>query len=61
MTADMGDIMNITGIEKRMYEVMKAVFDSGIPVDFKGAMVLKACLLEAGYIAMRSQGYAFAE
>ncbi len=51
MTADMGDIMNITGIEKRMYEVMKAVFDSGIPVDFKGAMVLKACLLEAGYIA----------
>ena len=41
--------MNITAEEKRMYEVMKAVYDSGIPVSFKGSMVLKACLLEAGY------------
>ncbi|MCD7921296.1 MAG: nucleotidyl transferase AbiEii/AbiGii toxin family protein [Clostridiales bacterium] len=32
-----------------MYEVMKAIYDSGIPIDFKGSMVLKACLLEAGY------------
>ncbi len=32
-----------------MYEVMKAVYDSGIPVSFKGSMVLKACLMEAGY------------
>lgn len=28
---------------------MKAIYDSGIPIDFKGSMVLKACLLEAGY------------
>ena len=28
---------------------MKAVCDSGIPVSFKGSMVLKACLLEADY------------
>ena len=28
---------------------MKAVYDSGIPICFKGSMVLKACLLEAGY------------
>ena len=41
--------MNITAQEKLMYGVMKAVFDSGIPVSFKGAMVLKACLAEAGY------------
>ena len=41
--------MNITAEEKMMYEVMKAVYDSGIPISFKGSMVLKACLLEAGY------------
>ncbi len=28
---------------------MKAIFESGIPMSFKGAMVLKACLIEAGY------------
>lgn len=32
-----------------MYAVMKAIYDSGIPVNFKGSMVLKACLMEAGY------------
>ena len=32
-----------------MYAVMKAIYDSGIPMNFKGSMVLKACLLEAGY------------
>ncbi len=32
-----------------MYRIMNAIYDSGIPVDFKGAMVLKACLAEAGY------------
>lgn len=41
--------MNLTAEEKLMYEVMKAIFDSGIPISFKGSMVLKACLLEAGY------------
>lgn len=41
--------MNITAAEKLMYQVMKSIYDSGIPMDFKGAMVLKACLLEAGY------------
>lgn len=35
--------------EKLMYEVMKAIYDSGIPIEFKGSMVLKACLIEAGY------------
>lgn len=42
-------MMRITAEEKLMYEVMKAIYDSGIPVDFKGAMVMKACLMEAGY------------
>ena len=32
-----------------MYDVMKAVYESNIPINFKGSMVLKACLLEAGY------------
>ncbi len=41
--------MNITTEEKLMYDVMKAIYDSGIPVNFKGSMVLKACLMEAGY------------
>ncbi len=41
--------MYITAEEKLMYEVMKAIYDSGIPVDFKGAMVLKACLMNAGF------------
>ena len=41
--------MNITVEEKLMYKVMKAIYDSGIPISFKGSMVLKACLLEAGY------------
>ena len=41
--------MNITAEEKLMYEVMKAIYDSGIPVDFKGAMVLKACLMNVGF------------
>ena len=41
--------MNITAEEKLMYQVMKAIFESGIPISFKGSMVLKACLIEAGY------------
>ncbi len=41
--------MQITAEEKLMYGVMKAIYDSGIPIDFKGSMVLKACLLEAGF------------
>ncbi len=41
--------MQLTAVEKLMYEVMKAIYDSGIPISFKGSMVLKACLLEAGY------------
>lgn len=41
--------MNITAEEKLMYQVMKAIYESGIPISFKGSMVLKACLLEAGY------------
>ena len=41
--------MQITAEEKLMYGVMKAIYDSGIPIDFKGSMVLKACLIEAGF------------
>lgn len=43
--------MNITAEEKIMYKVMKSIYDSGVPISFKGSMVLKACLLEAGYDA----------
>ena len=41
--------MQITAEEKWMYAVMKAIYDSGIPMDFKGSMVLKASLAEAGF------------
>ena len=41
--------MNITPQEKLMYRVMEAIYNSGIPISFKGSMVLKACLIEAGY------------
>ena len=40
--------MNLTDEEKLMYRVMKTVYESGIPISFKGSMVLKACLAEAG-------------
>ena len=42
--------MTITRIEELMYKVMQAIYESGIPIDFKGSMVLKACLMEAGYL-----------
>lgn len=41
--------MKISAEEKLMYEVMKTLYDSGIPISFKGSMVLKACLIEAGF------------
>ena len=41
--------MNLSREEKFMYQVMMSIYDSGIPMSFKGSMVLKACLLEAGY------------
>lgn len=36
--------------EKLMYEGMKAIYEQSMPICFKGSMVLKACLLEAGYV-----------
>ena len=41
--------MRLSAEEKLMFEVMRAIYDSGIPISFKGSMVLKACLAEAGY------------
>lgn len=41
--------MNLSAEERIMYEVMMAIYNSGIPMNFKGSMVLKACLAEAGY------------
>ena len=41
--------MKITAEEKLMYDVMKAIYNSGMPINFKGSMVLKACLIEMGY------------
>ena len=42
--------MKLSAEEKLMYRVMKAVYDSRIPISFKGSMVMKACLMEAGFI-----------
>lgn len=42
--------MNYSAEEKMMHKVMMTVYESGIPMNFKGSMVLKACLVEAGYL-----------
>lgn len=42
--------MKITAEELLMYKVMKAIYESGIPISFKGSMVLKAFLMEAGFM-----------
>ncbi len=42
--------MNLSTEETLMYKVMKAIYDSGVPVNFKGSLVLKACLEDAGYL-----------
>lgn len=39
----------INSKEQLMYEVMKEIYEQNMPVYFKGSMVLKACLIEAGY------------
>jgi len=41
--------MKISAEEQLMYTVMKAIYESGIPISFKGSMVMKACLMEAGF------------
>ena len=41
--------MDITAEEKLMYSIMKAIYESNIPVSFKGSMVLRACLINGGY------------
>ena len=41
--------MIFTENENRMYQIMEALYDSGIPISFKGSMVLKAALQELGY------------
>lgn len=33
--------MKISAEEKLMYDVMKTLYDGGIPISFKGSMVLK--------------------
>lgn len=42
--------MNISSNERIMYSIMKVIYESGLPISFKGSMVLKACLYEAGYM-----------
>ena len=41
--------MELRPEEKLMYKVMKAIYESNVPIDFKGSMVLRACLMQAGY------------
>ena len=42
--------MILSKAEQLMYQVMKAFYESGIPISFKGSMVLKAFLIESGYM-----------
>lgn len=53
--------MRISAEEKMMYNVMKAICESSIPISFKGSMVLKACLMEAGYTEDTRNPVGFAE
>ena len=39
--------------ETLMYQVMTAIYKSGIPIDYKGSMVLRAFLSDADFEAMR--------
>ena len=39
--------------ETLMYQIMTAIYKSGIPIDYKGSMVLRAFLSDAGFEAMR--------
>lgn len=41
--------MELSVTEQLMYRAMQAIYQSNIPVSFKGSMVLKACLLQAGF------------
>ena len=45
--------MEFTPREELMYEVMNAIYESGIPISFKGAMVLRHALRKPGSL-MRS-------
>ena len=40
--------MKITAEEQLMYNVMKAIYESGIPISFKGSMVQKHVLWKQG-------------
>lgn len=42
--------MNFSPQEEVMYRVMEAIYNSNIPINFKGSMVLKAFLVESGYV-----------
>ena len=37
--------MQLSAEEKLMYRVMKSIYESGIPISFKGSLVMKACLM----------------
>lgn len=39
--------------ETLMYQIMTAIYKSGIPIDYKGSMVLRAFLSDADFEAMR--------
>lgn len=41
--------MELNNEEEIMFRVMKSIYDAGLPLSFKGSMVLKAVLLEADY------------
>ena len=41
--------MSHNNTEEMMYKVMTAIYDSGLPIGFKGSLVLKAFLRNAGF------------
>ena len=49
--------MNMTAEEKLMYTVMKAIYDSGIPVSFKGLSVAPGYQERFDRLASEAIGY----
>lgn len=46
-------MQNLHANETLMYQIMTAIYKSGIPIDYKGSMVLRAFLSDADFEAMR--------
>jgi len=50
--------MIVRNIENEMFRVMQAIYDSNVPISFKGSMVLRTFLYEKDFSGtVRPEGY----